>query len=430
MKDAIARKLAQIPPGCLLVGIDPHKNQHAAVVMTPETNVVTKFKIDNSLDGFEQLCHRVEQEMYRQSAEGAMYAIEAGAHFWRNLAYFLYERGKPFRLVNPYTLKRRREGDDLDHRKNDYRDATMAAELLRTGKFTDTQLLTGLYAELRSAHKAYHRLIKRQTRVLNLLTGLMDGLFPEFRQVFTRVDNKTALTVLWDCPAPGEISRMSLDSFIDRIRRVYRGQRLALSKLQALHEKAQQSAGIAAGAEAVTLEVRHAAQELHILQTQGIAWEAYLTNLVSKLPETRFLLSIPGLSQVTVAGLLGELGPLDRYNSAKQLVKMAGTNPTESESAGKRSPRSSMSKRGRSTLRSCLWMAALQLLHHNEDFANWAKALKERPLDANPLKPGEAVGAVANRLLRVAYALVKHQTTYRSAVGEVNQASQEVVEAE
>jgi len=75
-------------------------------------------------------------------------------------------------------------------------------------------------------------------------------------------------------------------------------------------------------------------------------------------------------------------------------------------------------------------MAALQLLHHNEDFANWAKALKERPLDANPLKPGEAVGAVVNRLLRVAYALVKHQTTYRSSVGEVNQASQEVVEAE
>jgi hypothetical protein len=75
-------------------------------------------------------------------------------------------------------------------------------------------------------------------------------------------------------------------------------------------------------------------------------------------------------------------------------------------------------------------MAAMQLIKHNQDFANWAKALKERPTDANPLKPGKAVGAVANRLLRVAYALVKYQTTYRSSVDEVNQASQEVIEAQ
>ena len=50
--------------------------------------------------------------------------------------------------MNPYTLKRRREGEDLDRRKKDFRDASMAAELLRTGKFTETRLPHGTYADM------------------------------------------------------------------------------------------------------------------------------------------------------------------------------------------------------------------------------------------------------------------------------------------
>ena len=106
--------------------------------------------------------------------------------------------------------------------------------------------------------------------------------------------------------------------------------------------------------------------------------------LTATLPESRFLLSIPGVGPLTVASLLGELGPLTSYTRAKQLVKMAGTNPTEAESAGKRSRHSPMSKKGRSVLRWCLWMASVALLRHNPEFADWARASrswKELPGD-------------------------------------------------
>ena len=39
-----------------------------------------------------------------------MFAIETGGHYWRNVAYFLDEQGIPFRFINQFTLKRRREG--------------------------------------------------------------------------------------------------------------------------------------------------------------------------------------------------------------------------------------------------------------------------------------------------------------------------------
>jgi len=60
--------------------------------------------------GCEQALERARAEMLRTGCRGAIFAIETASHYWRNLAYFLDERGIPFRLINQFTLKRRREG--------------------------------------------------------------------------------------------------------------------------------------------------------------------------------------------------------------------------------------------------------------------------------------------------------------------------------
>ena len=54
--------------------------------------------------------------------------------------------------------------------------------------------------------------------------------------------------------------------------------------------------------------------------------------LVDRTEEGKYLLSIRGVNYMSAAGLLAELGPLRAYRNAKQLTKMAGTNPIESES--------------------------------------------------------------------------------------------------
>jgi len=60
--------------------------------------------------------------------------------------------------------------------------------------------------------------------------------------------------------------------------------------------------------------------------------------------------------------------------------------------------------------------AAMSLLRHNADFRQWAKERLERPAHLHPLKPREVFGAVVNRLLRVAFALIKKQTYYQTPV--------------
>src|SRR4030042_1502868 len=55
----------------------------------------------------------------------------------------------PYRLVNAYTVRKHREGDQIDRAKDDLRDAEVIANLLREGKFTQSQLLHGPHAALR-----------------------------------------------------------------------------------------------------------------------------------------------------------------------------------------------------------------------------------------------------------------------------------------
>jgi transposase len=418
MKNTAAKKRKQVPEGYLIIGVDPHKKRHAAVAITQDFTTRDKFKFDNTREGLETMLRRARMEMVKSGCRGVMFAIETGGHYWRNAAYFLDEQGIPFRFINQFTLKRRREGKDLNRRKNDYRDSEVAAQLLCTGEFTESKLPQGVYAELRTAHNAYRRLVKERTRITNLVKGLLDGLFPEFTQVFKDPCGLTALSVLSTCPISGVIAGMTEDEFVATIETRHQG-RLMRRKLRLLHYSARTSIGIDAGARSIASEISFLVEKLELIKRQICIIERVLVKLVDETEEGKYLLSIRGLNYIAVAGLLAELGCFKAYQSAKQMIKMAGSNPTESESAGKKKSRTPMSKQGRPVLRYCAWTSVIPMLRLNPDFRAWAKQRRERPAHANPLNGREVVGAALNRLLRLAFALVKNQTYYQVSKPEL-----------
>jgi transposase len=413
MENTAARKLKQVPEGYLIIGVDPHKKRHAAVAITQDFTIRDKFKFDNTREGLEMMLGRARVEMLKSGCRGVMFAIETGGHYWRNIAYYLDERGIPFRFINQFTLKRRREGKDLNRRKNDYRDSEVAAQLLCTGEFTESKLPQGVYAELRTAHNAYRRLVKERTRIINLVKGLLDALFPEFTHVFKDPCGLTALSVLSTCSIPSVIARMTEGEFVATIEAQHKGRRLMRKKLRALHYSARTSIGIDAGARSVSSEIAFLIDKFELIRQHICIMEGTLIRLVDETEEGKYLLSIRGLNYIAVAGLLAELGCFKAYQSAKQMIKMAGSNPTESESAGKKRARTPMSKQGRPVLRYCAWTSVIPMLRFNPDFRAWAKLRRERPVHANPLSGREVVGAALNRLLRLAFALVKNQAYYQ-----------------
>lgn len=70
MKNALAKKLEQVPKEYLVVGIDPHKKKHAAVAITQDFNTQAKFKFDNTRAGFENMLERVKEAMVKANCRG------------------------------------------------------------------------------------------------------------------------------------------------------------------------------------------------------------------------------------------------------------------------------------------------------------------------------------------------------------------------
>ena len=319
----------------------------------------------------------------------------------------------PFRLVSPFTLKRRREGKDINRRENDYRDAEVAAQLLGSGEFTETRLPQGGFCRAPCYIQCLSPLGQGENQDHKSSQGVVRWSFPRFTQVFKDPCGQTALSVLSICPVPKIIAGMTEDGFVNTIRARHQ-ERLMRRKLLALHYVARSSIGIDAGARSVSSEISFLIEKLHLIDWQVGRIEDVLIRLVDDTEEGKYLLSIRGLNYISVAGMLAELGSFRSYRSAKQLIKMAGSNPSESESAGKRRGHTPMSKKGRPALRDCAWTAVIPLLRHNPDFRAWTKRLRERPVHAHPLNGKEVVGAALNRLLRLAFTLVKKQAFYQT----------------
>jgi len=69
MKSSAARKLKQVPKGYLVMGVDPHKKKYAAVAMTQDFTTHSKFKFNNSKEGFEIALERARAEMVRTGSK-------------------------------------------------------------------------------------------------------------------------------------------------------------------------------------------------------------------------------------------------------------------------------------------------------------------------------------------------------------------------
>jgi transposase len=191
-----AKHLATIPADTLFAGIDLSLDDLIVVVLNAASDRLDRFRADNSAAGYEQLRQRLQRTIEKHQASGVWVGMEPTNYYWKQVGYDLERHQIPFRLVNALTVKRHREGDHLDRSKDDWRDAFTIADLLRNGKFTETQLPRGVYAELQAGYTAYQRLRRDRGRQSTLLITTVRQLFPEFEQVFKNISTGTASAVI------------------------------------------------------------------------------------------------------------------------------------------------------------------------------------------------------------------------------------------
>lgn len=410
MSRTLAAKLAQMEPGTLFAGVDLAWDRNVTLIMDSQARQLHRSGFGNDADSYAYFCQRLETTRQRHDAPAVLVGMEPTNYFWKLLAAYLERRQVPYRLVNSYTVKKRREGDQLSRAKDDDRDAFTIADLLRTGKFTQTQLLHGGYAELRQYVGLRDRLqddIRRQRSRIWHFTG---QLFPELTTEFKDLTGLTALALLRQHGAAATIRDLTAADFIAAVRSDFQGQRLEVAKLRRAYRLAQYSVGLREGAQALQMALRVHIETFQATQQHLEATEASLVDTFFALPEAPYLKSIDHLGTIPAAIILAEIGDPSRYTNARQLIKLAGTQPVPNLSGRKTRSQTPISRKGRPRLRTTLYLAVLRLVQHDANFARNYRRFQER--EQNPLTKMQALGALMNKLLRILWALMKHQTFY------------------
>jgi transposase len=410
MARTLSKKLARVKPGTLFAGVDLSKDRNVVAVIDERARQLDRFSFPSDQDGFDFFRSRLLALQERHQAPAVLVGMEPTNFFWKLLATDLEEHELPYRLVNAYTVKKHREGDQLDSSKDDRRDAFTIADLMRTGKYTLTQLLHGGYAELRQHVVLYDRLSRDVRRQKIVLRNAVDQLFPEFSRNFKKLTGETASAMLRHHAAPSRIQKMSQEDFIAGVRVDLRGSRLQISRLSRIHSLAATSIGRKEAISGLQFAIRLHLETLELSQRQVEEVKVALTDIFLALPESRYLLSMPGLGLITAATILAEIGDPARFRNGRQLIKLAGTQPVPDSSGRRSRSRTPMSHKGRPRLRTALYFAVLRLIQSDDAFARQYQYLQQRP--KNPLLKMEAVGVMMNKLLRVLWALMHQRTFY------------------
>ena len=407
-------KLAGVKPGTLFVGVDLGLDHNTAVVLAQRGRPLASFRFSNCREGYDYFYRRLDALQERQQAPAVWVGMEPTNYFWKLPAADM-ERHRPaysYRLVNALTVKKHREGDQLDRSKDDLRDAFTIGDLLRTGKFTTTQLLQGGYAQLREYVALCDRLgrdIRRQKTLIHTIAG---QVYPELGQVFKDWTGQTALALLRSHAAAGDIQRLPLPAFLRDVRGQRPDQRLRLSKLQQAHALAQTSVGLKEGTLALQLSMRQHIETLELLQRQRKEACAAMSEVFLALPEAPYMLSVRGLGPLSAAVILSEIGDPSRFRQARQLVKLAGLQPVPNTSGRKCRSRTPISHQGRTRMRTALFYTVLRLIQIDPAFARHYRHLQQR--EHNPLLKMQALVVLMNKLLRILWALMRQQTYYIS----------------
>jgi transposase len=311
-------------------------------------------------------------------------------------------------LVNPFHVKRSKELDDNSPTKNDRKDPKTIAKLVIDGRYTEPYIPEGIYSDLRIAMDIRSSICKALIRIKNKVNQWLDKYFPEFLEVFSDWEGKAALITLREFPTPDNILATGAESIVVEWKKEV-SRAVGLKRAIKLVAAAERSIGIQEGLRMARKELLALMDQYDLYMRQLTEIDQEIEELALQVPGVKEMLTIKGIGITTAAGFMAEIGDINRFIHPSQIQKLAGLNLIEN-SSGNHKGKTSISKRGRSRLRSLMFRVIMPLVAKNEEF----KALHQHytARRENPLKKKQSLILLCCKLIRIIYAMVKKQVVY------------------
>ncbi len=389
----------------LIVAIDIGKTTDTGYCRCPSGKDIKTFEFSNNIDGFKKLWDRVCWMKTSHHLEEVVVGFESTGAYGEPLVHYL--RQKPVKLVqvNPMHTKRMKELEGNSPGKTDRKDPKVIADIIGLGHALSVVIPEGAAAELRRLTLARERSIQRRTALYNQVQDLVFILFPEFLQVMKDVKTQSARYLLRHYPTPQDIVACGSEALTLILKRVSRG-KLAKARAQVLYDAAAESVGLREGRRGILLEIEEILSSLEACQRFIEKLKEEMPPYLEQIPYSKSLLSVKGIGEITVAGLIGEVGDFRQFHTLREVMKLAGLNLFEI-SSGKHQGNRHISKRGRPLLRKLLYFAAINTIRKG----GVMHTCYQRHLETGMPKT-KALIAIARKLLGILFALVRDHSQY------------------
>lgn len=384
----------------IYVGIDIAKTNHYASIVNYSTGEIIEnpFLVTNDKYGFELLYSKIKNF----DKNKVLIGLESTAHYGNNLIFYFHEKQFKLGIINPIqtaTLRKTR----IRKVKNDKVDSMIICEALSLGYYNllsdyDIKLL-----EIKSLCRFHKDLKDKATEAKIQLKTYVDQLFPELNSFFkNNLDIKTAHELLKLYQSPGDISKVNLTKLSNLLINSSRGK---YDKSRAIELKNLASNSVGINNYALSIQIKMTIELIELLESQIKNIEEQVSDFIKK--SDNVITSIPGISYMTAAIIISEIGDINRFDNPGQVLAFAGLDPSVKQSGTFNASSTRMSKRGSSLLRYALILAANNVQLNTKTFNDYYNTKRlQGKLHYN------ALGHCAGKLVRNIFYMLKRNVKF------------------
>ena len=359
-------------------GLDVHKKNVVACIITPETKETRTFS--TMTDDLLLLVDWIK-------SNGCTHvAMESTASFWKPLYNLLELEDIQTLVINAKGIK------NVPGRKTDVKDAEWIANLLRHGLLQGSYIPNRDQRELRELIRYRRSLIDERSREVNRMQKVLEGANIKLSSVASNVLGKSGRAMI-EAMINGEENPELLSELAQRrLKNKKEDLKRALNGLMGNHQKMMLAA-----------QLRHID---YLDEEIGRLDEEIKRRMLPFKEDLELLDTIPGVARRTAETMVAEIGTnMDQFPSAAHLCSWAGLCPGQNESAGKR--KSGKTRKGNQKLRSTLVEAARAAARTKNTYLSSQYHRIAARRGAN-----RAAVAVAHSILMIAYYILKRRQPY------------------
>jgi len=388
------------------VGIDIAKRTHEAIIIDDQGKIVQKsFRFQNSCSGFNQLISHVLRITNVRSQ--VSFGMESTSHYWLALYTRLMKEGYQVHVLNPIQSDALRNLY-IRQNKTDSRDSFIIAEVIRFGRFSETQVPQDKMLALREMCRNRFFLVDSVSDLKRKVVALIDQIFPEYETIFSSNFVDSSVQLLTKYPTPEKMCNAKLNSMTDLLLKASNG-RFGQAKAMEIKELAKNTFGVKDTCGVYSDLIRCYMQQLQFIQQQIETLDQKIQIIMDSLESP--ITSITGIGTILGATILSEIGDISRFSSADKLAAFAGIDPTVKQSGDFVGVKNHMSKRGTPYLRRALWMASTTAVQHDPMF----RAYYEKKA-AEGMRYMKIIGHVSKKMSSVIFAVLRDNKTYEPVI--------------